>query len=336
MEIRPVDLADDDLMAQLHAVTVRALRLGREDAPVWSLTDFLGIMRSPDSGERSYLLAACLPGSPERVVGFGVVYLFLLDNLDKAWLEVHVDPAHARQGVGTALVRELERRAVDDGRTLMLTDTKLPAEEQETHGYRRFLQRLGYSWSNVEVVRHAPLPVPEADLDAWAARAAVKAGAYEIRTLVNEVPPEIAASLGELMGQLAVDAPTGAVDFEAETVTPQRLDERLAATRAMGRDLYETVALAPDGSVAAQSTLAVPGDGTTTAWQWGTFVHRAHRGRSLGLAVKTANLRAAQSDHPELRRVTTQNAETNEWMIAINDLMGFRPVEVSAEFLRHA
>ena len=183
-------------------------------------------------------------------------------------------------------------------------------------------------------MRDAPLPVPEADLDAWAARAARRARTYEVRTLVNEMPPELAGSLGELMGLLAVDAPTGAVDFEAETVTPARLDERLATTRAMGRDLYETVALAPDGTVAAQTTLVAPTDGTTTAWQWGTYVHRAHRGRSLGLTVKTANLRAVQADHPELRRVTTQNADTNEWMIAINELMGFHPVEVSAEFLR--
>lgn len=336
MEIRPVDLADDALMAQLHGVSERALRLGRPDAPVWSQADFVGVMRAPDSGERFHLLAARLPGDPDRVVGWGVVYLFLLDNLEKAYLEVQVDPAHARRGVGTALVRELERLAVEEGRTLLLTDTKLPADEQETHGYRRFLERLGYTWSNVEVVRHAPLPVPDAQLDAWAAQAARKAGGYEVRTLVNEVPPELAASLGELMGLLAVDAPTGAVDFEAETMTPERLDERLAASRAMGRDLYETVALAPDGTVAAQSTLSVPTDGTTTAWQWGTFVHREHRGRSLGLAVKTANLRAVQADHPGLRRVTTQNAETNEWMIAINELMGFRPVEVSAEFLRHA
>ena len=87
------------------------------------------------------------------------------------------------------LVRDL---ASARDRTLLLTDTKLPADEQETHGYRRFLERLGYSFSNVEVVRHAPLPVPDADLDAWAAQAARKAGSYEVRTLVNEVPPELA------------------------------------------------------------------------------------------------------------------------------------------------
>lgn len=336
MEIRPVDLTDDVLMTQVHAVSAAALAHGRPGAPIWSLEAFLGVMRSPDSGERCDLLAAHLPEEDDRVVGIGAVYVFLLDNLDKAYLEVQVEPGHARRGVGTALVRALERRASDQGRTLLLTDTKVPSDQVGTHGYRRFAERLGYSFANAEVVRHAPLPVPDTDLDAWAARAARKAGAYELRTLRNELPPEIAPSLGELMGQLVVDAPTGTVDFEEETVTPERLAQHLEANRAMGRDLYETVALAPDGTVAAQTTLSVPTDGTTTAWQWGTFVHRAHRGHSLGLAVKTANLRAVQADHPEITRVTTQNAETNEWMVAINELMGFRPVEVSVELAKPA
>ncbi len=336
MEIRAVDLADDDLMRQVHGVTVRALALGREGMPVWSLPEFLGAMRSPDSGERLDLVAAYLPEDPDRVVGVGSLYVFLLDNLDKGYLEVQVDPTAARRGIGSALLRHLERLAADQGRVHLLTDTKLPpdhdADPDAPHGYRRFLERHGYRRSNDEVVRHAPLPVPVGTLDAWAARAAARAGDYEVRVLVNELPEDLAPSLGELMGQLVVDAPTGEVDFEEEQITPERLVERLAAVRAMGRDLYETVALSPDGVVAAQTTLAVPTDGRTDAWQWGTFVHREHRGHSLGLAVKTANLRAVQADHPELTRVTTQNAGTNRWMIAINELMGFRPVEVSVEF----
>ena len=183
-------------------------------------------------------------------------------------------------------------------------------------------------------MRHAPLPVPPETLDAWAARAARKSGSYELRTLVDEMPDELAGPLGVLLGQLGVDAPTGAVDFEEEVVTAERVAERYATVRAMGRRIYETVAIAPDGTVAAQTTLVAPTDGTTSAWQWGTFVHREHRGHSLGLAVKTANLRALQEQHPDLRRVTTQNAETNDWMVAINVEMGFAPVEGSTEFVK--
>ena len=77
-----------------------------------------------------------------------------------------------------------------------------------------------------------------------------------------------------------------------------------------------------------------PAGGRTDVSQWGTFVHREHRGRRLGMAIKAANLRAVQDAHPEMRRVVTQNAETNDWMVAINEQMGFEPVEASVEMVK--
>ena len=349
MDIRPVDLADDALLARLYEIDTAASRLGREEMPHWSRDAFVGALRSPDEGERMELVAAHLPDG--RVTGWAVAYLFLLDNREKAWLEVEVDPAHARQGFGSALLEHLVAIATADGRTTVLIDAKVPADRVADHGYRRFAERHGFAFSNVEVVRHADVPVPDETLDAWEQRAVARgAGRYELRTLVNELPPEISPGLADLMSLLAVDAPTGEVDFEVETMTPQRMEERLAMIRAMGRDRLETVALAEDGTVAAQTTLVAPAltspDGppaekpdqpdSTDAWQWGTFVHRDHRGHSLGLAVKTANLRALQARHPDVRRITTQNAETNAWMIAINELMGFEAVEASLELVRRA
>ena len=117
-------------------------------------------------------------------------------------------------------------------------------------------------------------------------------------------------------------------------MTPQRYAEMIATTDAMGRARYETVALTPDREVVAQSTLAVSLKENTTVYQWGTFVHREHRGRQLGLATKAANLRAAQAARDDLSLVTTQNAETNGYMVAINERLGFVPVEVSTEFVK--
>ena len=45
--------------------------------------------------------------------------------------------------------------------------------------------------------------------------------------------------------------------------------------------------------------------------QWGTYVHRDHRGHRLGAAVKVANLRAVQRERPDILRIDTVNAETN-------------------------
>lgn len=331
VDIRDLDLADDEIIATAYAVEHRSSMVGRESMPGWSLEEFTGAYRSADSGERQEPFGAY---DGDRLVGFCGAWFPLLDNLDKVYFELHVDPQDRRRGIGRALVAELEARAARDGRTLLLTDSKLPPGQRGTHPYRRFADACGFELSNVEVVRHLPLPVPEERLQAWADEAAERHPGYRIETYVDEFPDELAESLCLLMGQLAVDAPTGLVDFEEEAFTVERLRERQVTATAMGRALYETVAISPDGAVAAQSTLAVAtGDGPDV-FQWGTFVHREHRGHRLGLAVKVANLRAVQEAHPDKERVTTQNAETNDFMVGINKLMGFEAVEDSAEWIK--
>jgi GNAT superfamily N-acetyltransferase/RimJ/RimL family protein N-acetyltransferase len=331
-ELTEADLADDTLADEIYDVAERAIRLGREQMPFMTRQALIGHLRSKDSGERATHLVAY---DGERIVGWSTLYEFLLDNTDKAFVETAVDPAARRAGVGRALVAEAESRAKAGGRTLLLGETKVPPGERDSHGNRRFADALGFEFSNVEVVRHLPLPLADQRLEAWAAEAAAKAGGYTIEVLVDELPDDLVESLGLLMGQLAVDAPTGAVDFEEELMTPERLRERQETVTAMGRSLYEAVALTPDRQVVAHSTLAVPVDAAATdAYQWGTLVHRDHRGHRLGLATKVANLRAVQAAHPGLRRVTTQNAESNDYMVSINEKLGFAKVEESVEFLK--
>jgi GNAT superfamily N-acetyltransferase len=334
VEIRALDesaVADDTVMRDFYELNRRAELLGRPQAPFWEFTEFLGAVRSVDSGERQELYAAY---DGDRMVGTAIAWSFLMDNVDKCAFQVDVDVPERRRGIGTALVERIEERARADNRSVMLSASVLPYDDREGHGYRRFAEACGYELSDFEVVRHLPLPVPDEQIQDWIDEAAPHHRGYRIETFVGAVPDDLVESLCLLLGQLAVDAPSGLVDFEEEVVTPQRYAEMVAATTAMGRARYETVALTPDRQVVAQSTLAVPLEQSTTVHQWGTFVHREHRGHRLGLATKAVNLRAVQAARDDLTLVTTQNGETNDYMVSINKRMGFRPIEVSAEFIK--
>jgi GNAT superfamily N-acetyltransferase len=334
VEIRQLDeaaVADDAVMREFYDINRRAELLGREQAPFWTFTEFVAAMRGTDVGERQEMFAAY---DGDRMVATATLWSFLLDNTDKAFFALDVDVTDRRRGIGRAVLARLEQLAKDDHRQLVLTDTKLPFAERETHGYRRFGEACGYELSNYEVVRHLPLPVPDATLQGWIDEAAPHHEGYAIETYVDEVPDDLVASLCDLMGQLAVDAPTGAVDFEQEVITPERFAEMQATVTSMGRARYETVAVTPDREVVAHSTLAVPLADSTTVYQWGTMVHRDHRGHRLGLATKAVNLRAVQAFRDDLTLVTTQNAETNDFMVSINEKMGFRPVEVAVELVK--
>jgi GNAT superfamily N-acetyltransferase len=334
VEIRALDeaaLADDAVMREFYDLTRRAELFGRPDAPSWEFHEFVGAYRSPDSGERQELLAAY---DGERMVGNAVMWSFVVDNLDKVAFQLFVDVPERRRGIGRALAERIEELAEADSRSLLMTNTVLPFDDRETHAYRRFAEGCGYEFSDYEVVRHLPLPVPDEQIQEWVDEAAPQHQDYELQTFVDGVPDDLVESLCVLLGQLSVDSPTGVVDFEEEQITPERYAEMVAGAQAMGRALYETVALTADRQVVAQSTLAMSVEASTTVFQWGTFVHREHRGHRLGLATKAVNLRAAQAARDDLTLVVTENGETNDFMVSINVRMGFQPIEVSAEFVK--
>ncbi len=332
MDIRPLDLTDDAAMRAAYDVQKRAALLGREEMPFETFEEFLGSLRSPDSGERQEVFVAV---DHDAIVGVYVAWYFLLDNRDKVWFWLHVDPLARRQGVASALLQHLESRARLDGRTDAITETPLPVGESTSHGYRAFARSRGYDLSNTEVIRHLRLPVIDSLIEEWIDESAAPASDYRFETLVDAVPDEYIESLCVLLGQLAVDAPSGEVDYEEEVITPERLREARATASAMGRTVFETIAIAADGTVAAQSTLLVPTENRAAPiFQWGTFVHREHRGHRLGMAVKARNLRAAQAANTRSPLITTQNAETNDYMVSINDRLGFVPVENSVELLK--
>lgn len=336
MEIRQLDdaaQADDAVMREWYDLARRAQLHGREHMPFWSFQEFLGGYRSPDKGERHEMYAAV---DGDRMLGTAVAWYPLEDNVEKVYLNVDVDVPHRRRGIGRALLQRTEDAARADGRTTLMLSTQVPFDQRRVHPHERFAEACGFAWSMDEILRHLALPVPDERIQEWVDDAAPRHEGYAIETYVGGVPEDLVDGLCDLLGQLAVDAPSGAVDFEQEMVDAERYAEMMTGVKAMGRVIYETLALTPGREVVAQSTLAVSTVGDPVVFQWGTFVHREHRGHALGLATKAANLRAVQADHHDVTLVTTQNAETNDHMVAINERMGFVPVEVSVEFVKRS
>jgi len=168
------------------------------------------------------------------------------------------------------------------------------------------------------------------DGPARARRRAAHHQGVAVETYVDRLPPSYERLYCHLLNQLVLDAPTGAIDFEAERLTPEIVTQKLARSRRMGRTTYVTVAVR-DGEVVAHSDLFVL-PSSKQAHKMGTLVRRDLRGHRLGISVKVANLAALLRDRPGVTEVHTQNAETNRWMVDINVRLGFETRGVCPAF----
>ncbi len=335
MKIREVDVHDDAIMARTYAILRAAQQYGRESMPFWSEHEATVMFRRPEEAEDWRFFGAFEgEGADEEMIGSSMMVRPLLDNTSFAFLEVNVEPERRGRGIGSALVEHLVETARNAGRIRLLAEANLPFERREDHPYRRFAENRGFALANVEVRRVLELPIDSSILQGWVDDAAPHHADYRIQTFVDDVPDELIPSLVHNHNQLALDAPTGELEFEAEAMTPDGFKDRRAKLKEMGRTIFETVAIAPDGDVVAHSTLAVGTDDPENVSQWGTLVRRDHRGHRLGMAVKATNLRAMQQAYPDHKRIVTTNAETNAPMVSINETMGFKPVELLAEFQR--
>lgn len=326
-----LDVHDDDRARRAYEAVVASRVFGRPWFEPPSYHEVVVEWRHEDKAEPKEIWVAEDGG---EVAGVATLYLPMEDNTWLAWFDLHVHPERRRRGHGAALMDRLVDRARSANRSSLLTDILVPVDDPD-HGYRRFIERHGYALSNTEVVRHLDLPIVDDHLDRLHSQARPKwEGRYRLETHVNGVPESLRPSLCNVMNQLIVDAPTGDIEFEPESVNPTRYEEYLGVEREMRRTRLTTVAISESGEVVAYTDLVLPDGAPSTVWQWGTYVHREHRGRRLGMAVKVENLRRLQADFPDRKRVITGNDGTNSWMVAINEALGFRIVELCPAYQR--
>jgi GNAT superfamily N-acetyltransferase len=330
--VRPLAVHDDAEVAAAHAACNASRRHERPWAKVWSLRELTVQLRSESTIERLEPLVALVDG---EVAGLCLLWFPLLDNTSFTWAEVDVDPRLRGRGAGSALVDRMVERTTAEGRTTVLVETNVPDDHRTDHPYVRFAERHGFTYANTEIRRILDLPVDPARLDELGAAAAPHHTGYRVESYLGRLPQELVASYCDCWNQLAVDAPTGELDFEEESLSPETYEEEAARLESQGRTMLSTVAVAPSGEVVAYNDLVISADDPDEVMQWGTLVRREHRGHRLGMAVKVAGLRKLAEVAPQARRIQTCNAEQNAHMVGVNVELGFRRVDALLSYQRH-
>jgi len=253
--------------------------------------------------------AACLAELPER------------ENTHAAMISLVVAPAERRGGIGTALLRHAAQRAAGLGRTL------LSGEAKEGSAGSAFAAAAG-ARPGVSDVRRIldPAGLPDGRLATLRSTAGEAARGYSLLSWRGPCPPEYLDQVATLTNAFA-DAPHSPGE-EAEHMTGERVRQTDARTAVQGLRQYTVVARHDEtGELAALTALSVDPLQPDWGFQELTAVIRAHRGHRLGLLVKVAMLQQLAAAEPGLEHILTGNADSNSHMIAINDTLGFRPLD---------
>ena len=270
------------------------------------------------------------PDHSDTVVGVVDLNLPTRDNLHLVWAEVTVHPEHRRRGHGTAIVEEVVRRTREAGRSTIWLGT---AEDDD--GARAFLDKQGFHYASHDARRRQELPaVDRAEVDRLLGTARTAASEYDLERYVPPVPEQVLTDLVEVTAAIN-DAPMGELTYEDEKFDLQRLKDIEAAR--VGRDdrVYRIAARHRETGVLGGHTVVVlnpllPG----RAFQGDTAVHRDHRGHRLGMLLKIEMMNWLAEVQPEIREIETWNNADNNYMISVNEAIGYRLSRVFAMFER--
>jgi GNAT superfamily N-acetyltransferase len=335
MRIVQLERTDDDGTRACYEAANAANAVDDPLNPPRSLASFTGWFRigwDANPNEAWYLPDA-ETGAETGGAAAGWVRLDLpdLENRDRAQLSIVVHPAMRRRGLGRELLRHAAARAAELGRP-KLTGAVMPGTAGED-----FAQAMGCEFGLFQARRMLDLrTVADGQFARLRAEAASKAAGY---TLIKWTGPVPAEHRGRVAGVLNAmnDAPHSE-GHEDNLWDADRVRDRAdAALPASGQRAYSVAALHDaSGEMAALTQVFVSMEYPDWADQGVTAVTRPHRGHRLGLLTKATMLEWLAEAEPKLERITTENADSNSYMIAVNEALGYRVAPPGWRFCRLA
>lgn len=271
--------------------------------------------------------------SDEPVVAV-VLNLPIHDNVNLAKIQLQVHPDHRRRGYGRWAAEEMLRNVRVRGRTRVLVEVPTFTKAANPSAGEALATSLGARPMLVETRRRLDLAaLSGSDLEALSAEAIAMATGYSLVAWRDHTPADWVDDMAELLGLMSTDPPQGELDLEAEHWDAERFLAREQSIVERNR-VHLVVAAREDasGRLVGYTSIGVPGGGATVGYQWDTIVRVEHRGHRLGMLLKLANLAELSRQLPEVRYLNTWNADENSHMVAVNERLGFRPMEGWSEW----
>jgi GNAT superfamily N-acetyltransferase len=326
MEFHVLEPEDHEAVASAVELTNAALKV---DAPFnhgFTLKEYALMLRHGWDGEVPETFGAWEQG---HLAGTVALHTSEWDNRHLAWLEVLVHPDLRGGGRGSQMLEFAEYRARELGRT------SIGSSGWDHPGTHLFAAKHQMPRKSSAIKRRQTLArLARDEVEQMYAEAAAAASAYEILRMAGGTPEDLIAPMAELTAAIN-DAPLDDLDLEDEVFPVERVRAYEAAQVAREKRLYRVVARHRDsGELAGHTVVVVDSERPWIGDQHDTSVVRGHRGHRLGLLLKSDMLRWLADVEPGLATIDTWNMESNDFMISVNERLGYEVLEREIEFQR--
>lgn len=317
--------ATDAELAALHAVEAPIeIERGSRRMPQ-RLENYIAFTRNlPSQFDGRAWLAECPEGAP-------VAAAFCWSNAagDPRVMEcdVLVRREWRRQGIGSELFARICDVTADDGRSLLTWSTF-----GEVAAGDAFSKRVAGQVARVN--RTSELTLADVDwtiVEQWASAERARGRGYRLETIDGPFPEHLrvdAATFHHIMQT----APRDDLDVSDERRDASDIAELDRALLEAGRTRWTVLVRdRTDACVGGTQVILDPTE-PTVVLQQNTGVDPAHRGLGLAKWLKATMLERIRGEKPDVERVRTENAFSNEPMLAINDALGFEVVATRTDW----
>jgi GNAT superfamily N-acetyltransferase len=303
-----------------YEITEAGWPVDHPNEPIWAFASFGGKWAEGfDTAPQEAWLATDESGG---AVGCYLLRLPDRENLTMAGCRLAVHPARRRAGIGTALLEHCSGQAQRAGRSRLVSpvrDGSPGAAFAAASGARGGIPDVGRV---LEI--DAALPARLAGLQAMAKP---HAAGYSLLSWTGPTPDQSIDQVVLLHDAMA-DAPRDE-GVEPSAWNADRLRRSEQSMIEHGLTNY-AVAARHDATarIAALTEICTEVDTPDWGFQQITAVLPEHRGHRLGLLIKIAMLELLTRHEPNVRHIQTGNADANQHMIAINEELGYKVVNV--------
>jgi mycothiol synthase len=256
-----------------------------------------------------------------EVVGTAYAARWPEDDPANTFIWLGVLPSHRRRGVARSMLTVAASEMKSAGCTQVIFDCPADAPWEPA------LERMGLA--HVFTERLSRLRIEDLDRElvrSWMSRAGERANDYRLHFFEGSIPEEHLdawCSVNNVMNT----APKENLDIADQMMTPEkwRADEKSMKDRGERLVAYVAVHL-PTGEFVGLTDVVLPELRPELAYQRDTAVDPAHRNKGLGRWLKAAMMEHLIENRPQMDRIYTGNAGSNQAMLGINIEMGFKPV----------